>query len=96
MQKANFGCRNEDANDKCDNLVSTFRNIADKHVHIKRNTLRGNQAPFMTPDLRKAIYNRSRLKNNLNKNQTYENRIKYKKQRKKCVSLRKKSHKVTF
>ena len=82
MQKANFSCGNEDANDKYDNLVNTFRNIADKHVPIKRKILRGNQAPFMTRDLRKAIYNRSRLKNNLDKNQTNENRIKYKKTKK--------------
>ena len=82
--------------DNYNNLVNTFRNIADKHVPIKRKTLRGNQAPFMTRDLRKAIYNRSRLKNNLNKNQTNENRIKYKKQRNKCVSLRKKGIKSHF
>ena len=30
---------------------------------MKRKTLRGNQAPFMTRELRKAIYNRSHLKN---------------------------------
>ena len=76
--------------------LKRFTAPPDKHVPIKLKTLRGNQAPFMTRDLRKAIYNRSRLKNNLNKNQTNENRIKYKKQRNKCVSLRKKAIKSHF
>ena len=44
-------------------LINTFRKIVDKHAPLKRKTLRGNQAPFMTRELRKAIYNRSRLKN---------------------------------
>ena len=50
----------------------------------------------MTRELRKAIYTRSRFKNKLNKNPTDENRTKYKKQRNKCVSLRKKAIKNYF
>ena len=54
----------------------------------------------MTRELRKAIYTRSRFKNKLNKKPTEENRIKYKKQRNKCVGVCKKAiknyfHKVT-
>ena len=45
----------------------------------------------MTRELRKAIYNRSRLKNRQLKNPSTENRLNYKKQRNKCVSLRKKA-----
>ena len=45
----------------------------------------------MNRDLRKAIYNRSRLKNNLNKNPTKENSKNYKKQRNLCVTLRRKA-----
>ena len=63
---------------------------------MKEMLLRGNQAPFMTRELRKAIYNRSRLKNKQNKHPTNENRINYKKQRNKCVSLRKKAMKSYF
>ena len=50
----------------------------------------------MNKEQRKAIYTRSRLKNKWNKNLTFENRAKYKKQRNKCVSLRNKAIKTHF
>ena len=45
----------------------------------------------MNKVLRRAIYTRSRLKNKFNKNPWEENKILYKKQRNKCVNLRKKA-----
>ena len=96
MQKESFNCNEGNANENYNKLVNTFRKIVDKHAPMKRKTLRGNQAPFMTRELRKAIYNRSRLKNKQNKHPTNENRINYKKQRNKCVSLRKKAMKSYF
>ena len=45
----------------------------------------------MNKELRKAIYTRSRLRNRYFKNPTKENETSYKKQRNKCVSLRRKS-----
>ena len=57
---------------------------------------RGNTAPFMNQQLQKAIYTRSRLKKRLNKNPSAENRTNFKKQRNKCVSLRKKAIKSHF
>ena len=89
VQNANFICNETDADINYDNLVNTFREIVDKHAPLKHKTLRGNQAPFMTRELRKAIYNRSRLQNKLHKHHTNENRKNYKKQRNKCVRLRK-------
>ena len=50
-----------------------------------------NQAPFINKELRKAIYDRSRLRNRFCKTPTEENEKIYKKQRNKCVSIRKKS-----
>ena len=50
----------------------------------------------MNKQLRKAIYTRSRLKNKYNKNRIDENSIQYKKQRNKCVNLRKKAIKTYF
>ena len=50
----------------------------------------------MTRELRKAIYTRSRFKNKLNKNTTSENSRRYKIQRNKSISLRKKSIKDYF
>ena len=96
VENTNFNCDGEDPNRNYDNLVDTFIEIVDKHAPLKTKFLRGNEAPFMNKELRKAIYTRSRLKNKWNKNPTFENRAKYKKQRNKCVSLRKKAIKTHF
>ena len=48
-----------------DIFTSIFRRILDKHAPLKVKKLRGNQANFMTKELRKAIINRSRPKNNI-------------------------------
>ena len=63
--------------------------------HLKK-TLRGNQAPFMTKELEKEIYIRTKLKNKYNRNHNEEHKAIYKKQRNKCVSLRRKTIKVYF
>ena len=78
------------------NLSSAFREFVDKHAPLKTKVQRGNTAPFMNQQLQKAIYTRSRLKKRLNKNPTAENRTKFKKQRNKCVSIRKKAIKSHF
>ena len=53
--------------------------------------MRGNEAPFLNKELRKAIYDRSKLRNRFCKTPTEGNEKLYKKQRNKCVSIRKKS-----
>ena len=95
VKNANFALSNN-PEESYNNLTSTFQDIVEKHAPSKSKLLRGNTAPFMTPDLRKAIYTRSRLKNRFNKNPTKENEASYKKQRNKCVSLRKKAIKIHF
>ena len=50
----------------------------------------------MNEELRKAIYTRSRLRNKFCKRSSNENEALYKKQRNKCVSLRRKSIKKSF
>ena len=50
----------------------------------------------MTPELNRAIYTRSRLKKKFNKHATNENKTKFKKQRNKCVSIRRKAIKNHF
>ena len=96
VKNANFNCDTEDPNLNYENLVNVFRSIVNKHAPLKQKTVRGNEAPFMNKKLRKAIYTRSRLKNRYNKNPTNENKILYKKQRNKCVNLRKKAIKIYF
>ena len=77
-------------------LVNKFSSIINKHAALKQKIIGGNEAPFMTKELKKAIYTRSRYKNLYNKTPTYENKTKYKKQRNKCVNLRKKAIKSHF
>ena len=77
-------------------LTSRFRALADKHAPLKTKILRGNTAPVLNKDLQKAIYIRSNLKKKFNTLGTTENELKYKKQRNKYVSLRKKAIKAHF
>ena len=65
-------------------------NILNRHAPRKRKLARGNQMPFTTKDLLKAIMKRSRLRNNFLKNRTGENKTFHTKQRNYCVSLLKK------
>ena len=65
--------------------------VVEKHALLKKKIVRGNQAPFVNKEFRKAIYTRSRLRNKYWKNPTSENELRYKQQRNKSVSLRKKS-----
>ena len=89
-------CDTEDPDLNYENLINGFCSIIDKRAPLKQKTLRGNEAPFMNKNLRKAIYTRSRLKNRYNKNPTDDNKTQYKKQRNKCVNLRKKAIKTHF
>ena len=57
---------------------------------------RVNHAPFISKEMRKAIYVRSRLRNKFRKNPSEENERKYKRQRNLCVSLRCKAIKQYF
>ena len=85
-----------DANISYDNLTKSFLNVLNKYAPIKQKTIRGNHAPFMNKHLSKEIYIRSKLKNTFQKFPTTENWEIYKKQRNKCVNLRKKSIKMFF
>ena len=64
-------------------------NILNRHAPRKRKHARGNQMPFITKDLSKAIMKRSRLRNNFLKNRTKENKTLYTKQWNYCVLFEK-------
>ena len=96
VEAANFDCNTDDPELNYENLSQVFRTIIDKHAPLKQKTLRGNEAPFMNKELRKAIYTRSRLKNKYNKDRSEVNKDRYKRQRNKCVKLRKKAVKEYF
>ena len=64
---------------------SVFLSVLNKHAPLKKTFVRGNQAPYMTKQLRKAIMRRSELESNSLKNRIIENfcSVFYKKERKK-------------
>ncbi len=96
IRSLDFGSRFDNANQLYNNLTKGFRKLVDKHAPLKTRVKRGNSAPFMNRELIKAIYVRSNLKTKFNKIPSKENDLKFKKQRNKCVSLRKKAIKAHF
>ena len=64
VKLANFGVF-VDPDQAYDNLVCTFKKLVDKHAPLKTKMLRGNSVPFMTRELRKGIYTRTRLKKDI-------------------------------
>ena len=64
--------------------------ILNLHVPMKKNIIRGNNAPFMNKTLSQAFMHRSKLRNRYNKNPIEQNRISYNQQRNYCVTLLKK------
>ena len=57
-------------------LTLAVQKVIDKHAPLKTKFVRGNNAPFVTKEMRKAIMNRSRHKNNYNKWKSRENFLK--------------------
>ena len=54
---------NSNVEDSYKLLSDTVHDVIEKHAPMKTKILRGNNAPFMTKDLKKEIMNRSRFKN---------------------------------
>ena len=91
VKEADFSFKTSNPDENYSVLPNVFSNVLNIHAPLKEKILRGNDAPFMKKELRKVIYSRSRLRNRYVKNPTKENETPYKKQRNKCVSLRRKS-----
>ena len=87
---------NNDPNENYLVLLDTFSNLVDRHVPLKKKMQRGNHAPFISKEMRKAIYTQSRLRNKFCKNPSEENETKLKRQRNLCVSLGRKAIKQYF
>ena len=66
-----------------------FLELLNTQAPIKTKYIRGNNQPYMSKSLRKAIMTRSKLKNRLNKLNTPENWQSYKIQRNICVKIHK-------
>ena len=72
-------------------MKETFIETVERHEPLKKKLTGGNQALFTNKKLRKTVYNRSRLKKIFCKHPTRQNEVSYKKQRNKCISLRRKN-----
>ena len=68
------------------NITDKFLSVGNRHAPLKKENVKCNQAPFLTKELRKEIYTRSKLKNKYRSNLIEENKAIYKKQRNKYVS----------
>ena len=64
--------------------------ILGKYAPMKEKSIRANESPFMTKNLKKEMMNRSRLRNKYLRNSSEENKLAYNKQRNICTSLLKK------
>ena len=70
LKNTNFSFTSAVPNENYLFLTNSFSKIIEKHVPLKRKTLRGNHAPFVSKELRKAIYTRSRFRNRFLKSPT--------------------------
>ena len=94
VRNANLKGISDDPNLAYEDLVCKFHRIVDKHAPLRTKTVRGNDAPFMNKTWRKEIYHRSHLQKKFKKNWTKENELNFKRQRNKCVALRKKAIRI--
>ena len=70
-----------------DGMNTELTKVLDQHAPIKKKYIRANDDKFKTKELRKAIMQRSKLKNKYNRNRIDDNWNKYKQQRNKCVTI---------
>ena len=96
MKNTNFSFTSADPNENYLFHTNSFSKIVEKYVPFKKKTLSGNHALFVSKELRKAIYTRSRFRNRYLKNPDEISRKLYKQQGNKCVSIRRKSIKRYF
>ena len=96
VKAAEFSFSNNDPKENYSVLSDTFSKLVDRHAPLKKKIQRANHTPFISKEMRKAIYTRSRLRNKFCKNPSEKNERKYRKQRNLCVSLRRKAIKKYF
>ena len=78
-------------NEAFDYFKDIFLSVVNKHAPIKTKVIRGTQVPFMNREMSNANMPRSKLKNIFNRTKYKEAWIAFKKQRNKCVSIKRKN-----
>ena len=84
LREINF----EESEDGFSCFAEIFDDTTNIHAPLKNKYLRGNNAPFVTKELRKEIRHRSRLRNKARKENTPIARLAYTKQRNKCTRMK--------
>ena len=79
-----------------DLFKSVFKTIVDQTAPLKTKFIRGTHAPFMNKELSKAIMHKSKLHNMHKKLKTKEACEAFKRQRNKCVSIKRKNIRSHF
>ena len=95
-KNTNFDFLKSDPNQNYNLLTDKFLGFVNKHAPLKKKFVRGNNVPFTNSEFQKDIYVRSRLRNNYWVEPSAENKAMYKKQRNKCVKIRRKSLRNTW
>ena len=72
------------------------KNVLDHHTPIKQRTIRAKNGPFVTKARRKAIMQRSKLRNKFNKERSEESLKVFKRERNECVKLVQHEEAATF
>ena len=85
----NFTRKSDNSEESYEFLSYQFQSVVNKHAPLKTKTVRGNKACFVIKTLRKEIYKRSALRKKFLKGLSDLKWQKYRKQRNKCVSIRK-------
>lgn len=81
IQQEHFECKSCDRNENYENFVKKLLQIVSNHSPLKSKTVRGDNASFLKKDWRKAIYERTCLRNVYNKKRSRDNCNNYKKQK---------------
>ena len=68
VKAADFSFSNNDPNENYSALSNTLTKLVDKHAPFKMKIQKGNPVPFISKEMKKAIYARSRLRNKFYKN----------------------------
>ena len=86
VKNADFSFKTDDPNENYWVLTNVFSLVMEKHIPLKKRTVRRNHAPFITKDIRKAFYTRNKLKTSLLKILLISMFSSYKRQRYKCFN----------
>ena len=87
---------NTEQTDKYDILTDKVSTLFDKFAPLKSKKIRGNNQPFVTKELRRAIMNRSRLRTKYNKWKSRENFVAYRLAKRECDILTEKAKSLYF